>query len=260
MNRAIQGRGRLATRTATDARPKKPRYQQLADDLRAGILRGDFRPDAFPTESMLCARYAVSRFTVREALRALQSEGLISRKRGSGTIIQPAAARGGALHQPLSNVGELLQYARDTRIDFSRMPDSAVPAKIAEHMATPPVGKWTHFRGCRVSPSEDQPIALTDAFIHPDLAGEAAQVDIKGPTIFRQLEQLAGIRIGTVTQDIQAVPATAEIAQQLKIARRSPCLRILRCYFDTTGRLFEISASHHPGDRFAYAMHIDVDG
>lgn len=243
-----------------DPASRKPRYQQLADDLRAAIVRGDFPPDGFPTEHELCARYSVSRFTVREALRALQAEGLIARKRGSGTIVQPATARGGALHQPLSNVGELLQYARDTRIDFTRMADTAVPKKIAEQLPSPPAGRWTHFRGCRVGPAESAPIALTDAFIHPELRDAADQVDIGGATIFRQLEKLAGLRIATVTQDIQAVPATAEIAQQLKIARRAPCLRILRCYIDATGRLFEISASHHPGDRFAYAMHIDVDG
>ena len=244
-----------------DPASRKPRYQQLADDLRTAIVRGDFpAPDGFPTEHELCARYSVSRFTVREALRALQNEGLISRKRGSGTLIQPATARGGALHQPLSNVGELLQYARDTRIDFSRMPATPMPKKIAEQLPTPPNGRWAHFRGCRVSPSEGAPIALTDAFIHPDLTNAAAQIDLGGATIFRQLEQLAGLRIATVTQDIQAVPATAEIAKALKIARRAPCLRILRCYIDTNGRLFEISASHHPGDRFAYAMHIDVDG
>jgi DNA-binding GntR family transcriptional regulator len=244
-----------------DPASRKPRYQQLADDLRTAITRGDFpASDGFPTEHELCARYSVSRFTVREALRALQSEGLISRKRGSGTIVQPATARGGALHQPLSNVGELLQYARDTRIDFTRLPDAAVPRKIAEQLPNAPTGRWTHFRGCRVSQSEGAPIAITDAFIHPELKAAAERVDIAGATIFRQLEQLAGLKITTVTQDIQAVPATAEIAQQLKIARRSPCLRILRCYIDTNGRLFEISASHHPGDRFAYAMHIDVDG
>lgn len=243
-----------------DPASRKPRYQQLADDLRAAIVRGDFPPDGFPTEHELCARYSVSRFTVREALRALQAEGLIARKRGSGTIVHPATARGGALHQPLSNVGELLQYARDTRIDFTRMADTAVPKKIAEQLPSPPAGRWTHFRGCRVGPAENAPIALTDAFIHPELRDAADQVDIGGATIFRQLEKLAGLRIATVTQDIQAVPATAEIAQQLKIARRAPCLRILRCYIDATGRLFEISASHHPGDRFAYAMHIDVDG
>lgn len=248
--------------SSAGAATRKPRYQQVADDLRAAIARGDFpAPDSFPTETELCARYGVSRFTVREALRALQTEGLIARRRGSGTIIQPAAARGGALHQPLSNVGELLQYARDTHIDFHRAPDRVLPRRIADLLPQPAEGLWVHFHGVRVSDGQQAPIAYTDAYIHPELRDAAAAIDVKASeTIFRQLERSTGIRIATVTQDIQAVPATSQIAAALEIPRRSPCLRILRSYFDTSGRLFEISASHHPGDRFAYAMHIDVEG
>ena len=67
------------------------------------------------------------------------------------------------------------------------------------------------------------------------------------------------MRVARVTQDIQACAASVDVARALGIGRRAPCLRILRCYLDDTGRVFEISASHHPGDRFAYAMHIEVE-
>jgi DNA-binding GntR family transcriptional regulator len=63
-----------------------------------------------------------------------------------------------------------------------------------------------------------------------------------------------------VTQDIQAVAATNEVAAALGVPRRSPCLLILRCYRNAAGEILEISANHHPGDRFAYAMHIEVEG
>ena len=81
--------------------PKKgartPRYLQLAGELRDAILTGAFADGKpFPTETALCTKYDVSRFTVREALRRLEVEGLIERRRGSGTTVQPAAARGGA--------------------------------------------------------------------------------------------------------------------------------------------------------------------
>jgi DNA-binding GntR family transcriptional regulator len=88
----------------------------------------------------------------------------------------------------------------------------------------------------------------------------ARKVDITQSTLFQQVEDLSGISVARVTQDIQAVAASAEVAEKLRIPRRSACLRIMRCYLDTRGRIFEISVSHHPGDRFAYAMHIEVDG
>lgn len=240
--------------------PRKPRYLELADDLRAQIIGGAIQPDAFPTENVLCLQYGVSRFTVREALRTLQAEGLIQRKRGSGTVIQPAAARGGALRQPLSNVGEILQYARDTRFAFAREGSVNLPKRIAEQVGLSAKGKWARFRGLRHQSGGAAPIAVTDAYVHPDLADAADRIDTSGPTIFRQLERLSGVRIAQVTQDIQAVAASAAIADALAVPRRSACLRILRCYHDASGRVIEISASHHPGDRFAYAMHIEVEG
>lgn len=246
---------------AIEAELRKPRYLELAEDLRAQIMSGGFpSADHFPTESVLCARYGVSRFTVREALRTLQNEGLIQRRRGSGTVIQPAAARGGALHQPLSNVGEILQYANNTSVVFDRDGSVPLPRKLAEEIGVTAPGRWARFHGIRTSQTDDRPIAATDAYIHPDLAAAADAIDPAGATIFRQLETLGKVKIARVTQDIQAVPASAAIADALRVSRRSPCLRILRCYCDVSGRVIEISASHHPGDRFAYNMHIEVEG
>lgn len=244
-----------AAKTAT------PRYIQLADELRADILAGKFaQPDVFPTESELCEKHGVSRFTIREALRKLQAEGLIARRRGSGTVIQPAAARAGALHQPLSNVGEILQYARDTRIVFTHKGSTRVPKDHAEQIGIDPDGVWHRLRGIRTKAGDERPIAVTDAYLHADLADPAGRIDTGRSTIFQQLEEHYGVKVARVTQDIQAVPANADVAAALDVPRRSPCLRIMRCYLDRRGHIFEISVSHHPGDRFAYAMHIEVDG
>lgn len=240
---------------------KRPRYLELADALRADILAGKFaQPDVFPTEAELCETHGVSRFTIREALRKLQTEGLIARRHGSGTVIQPAAARAGALHQPLSNVAEILQYARDTRIAYHHLGPTRIPRRYAEQIGIDPGGSWHLMRGVRTRPGDDAPIALTDAYLHADLASPTTRIEADGGAIFEQIESAYGLSVARVTQDIQAVPATAEIAAQLDVPRRSPCLRIMRCYMDTRGRIFEISINHHPGDRFAYAMHIDVEG
>jgi GntR family transcriptional regulator len=248
------------TAALADSR-ETPRYLQLAGELRGAILSGKFSArDQFPTESELCQRYGVSRFTVREALRRLQNEGLIARRRGSGTVVQPAAARGGALHQPLSNVGEILQYARDTQVSYESLGRAALPRRVAEQIACDTSGLWTALRGTRRHAGDDRPIAVIDAYFHERLDDAVEQFDLTAGTLFSQVEALAGVTVGKVTQDIQAVAAPAEVAAMLGMVRRAPALRILRCYHDPKGDIFEISVSHHPGDRFAYSMHIDVEG
>lgn len=239
-------------------RTLKPRYVQVAEELRAEVLAGKIGGAAdFPTESVLCERFGCSRFTVREALRRLQDEGLIARKRGSGTVVMPAAARGGTLHQPLSNVAELLQYARDTQVDFQRIGKGRMPGDIAEQVRCATDGDWVHVAGVRLG-ADSLPLALTDAYIIEALEPHVPELKASPVTLFRQLESLAGFSTSEVTQDIQAIPADARAAAALDVKEGTPCLRILRCYSDDTGRVFEISASLHPGDRFAYEMHIEV--
>ena len=239
---------------------RKPRYQELAERLRAMILRGGSDPSQLPTESELCRRYGLSRFTVREALRALQAEGLIHRRRGSGTYVQPASARGGALHQPLSNIDEILQYARDSTFQFAATGAVPLPRALAAQIGAKAGARWFHFRGVRFHAGQAKPIALTDAYVHPDLGEAARQVQPGGAAIFRQLEQLGGVKVVRVTQDIQAVAATQPVARGLRVPRGTPCLRILRCYLDGRGRIVELSSSHHPGDRFVYSMHVEARG
>jgi GntR family transcriptional repressor for pyruvate dehydrogenase complex len=67
-----------------------PAYAVLADDLRRRIVDGQFRPgDKLPIEPEMCASYGVSRSTLREALRLLASQNLVTTVRGvnGGTFV-----------------------------------------------------------------------------------------------------------------------------------------------------------------------------
>ncbi len=60
-----------------------PAYQVLADALRARIMTGELKPgEKLPIEPDLSTQYGVSRSTVREALRVLASQNLVTTTRG----------------------------------------------------------------------------------------------------------------------------------------------------------------------------------
>ncbi len=55
-------------------------YQQIAGEIEAQILRGDLKPgDQLPGETELANMFGVTRSTLREGLRQLESDGLVHR-------------------------------------------------------------------------------------------------------------------------------------------------------------------------------------
>lgn len=84
----------------TDKDPKlsavpahKPIYLQLRDEFIAKILHGDWRPGhVLENENELARRYSVSRGTIRQALQAIEDQGLVRRKKGQATVVSDPAA------------------------------------------------------------------------------------------------------------------------------------------------------------------------
>lgn len=61
--------------------------QQVADTIRSAIATGELRPGERLVERVLCERTGVSRTSLREALRELENEGLITNLPNRGLII-----------------------------------------------------------------------------------------------------------------------------------------------------------------------------
>jgi DNA-binding GntR family transcriptional regulator len=61
---------------------------RVQDELRAAILRGEFAPRQRLVEIELCEQFDASRFAVRAALLALESEGLVERQPNRGARIR----------------------------------------------------------------------------------------------------------------------------------------------------------------------------
>jgi len=67
----------------------RPLYSKIFDDLKAKIVSGEYAAEQqLPTEIELAEMYGVSRITSKRALIELEREGLIYRKRGSGSFVK----------------------------------------------------------------------------------------------------------------------------------------------------------------------------
>ncbi|MFC6182274.1 GntR family transcriptional regulator [Lactiplantibacillus daowaiensis] len=64
-------------------------YQQVMTDLKKRIMANEFADKKLPDERSLSEQYQVSRSSIKRALNVLANQGLIFKKRGSGTFINP---------------------------------------------------------------------------------------------------------------------------------------------------------------------------
>jgi len=71
-----------------DRSKKKPIYKQIAEYIENGITDGTFPVDKpLPSERNLAQSYGVNRSTIVSAYAELEANGIVERKKGSGTII-----------------------------------------------------------------------------------------------------------------------------------------------------------------------------
>ena len=83
-----------------------PLYLQLADQLREDIRTGKYKKgEKIPTEEQLSEAYQVSRVTVRNALKILTRDNLLSRKQRKGTFVtEDKLQRNIVLNTSFSNI------------------------------------------------------------------------------------------------------------------------------------------------------------
>lgn len=92
-----------------ESAPGTPAYAAARDIIRAEILSGNIPAGARLTAGSLVKRFAISQMPVREALQALEGEGLITIRHHKGaTVLSLDAKRIGHIYDLLSAVEVLL--------------------------------------------------------------------------------------------------------------------------------------------------------
>ena len=248
------------TRAGTAARAEGPRYRAIVRSLLSDIEAGHYGiGDRLPSEAELCDRFDVSRYTVREALRRLQVQGVIARRRGAGSVVTP---RPGAPRfvNSIDSIDGLMQYASATRLDVISVEKIIVEGEQAKRLRCPPNSAWMRIAALRHADDLAQPICYTDLYIAPAFADVISQIGRKRTAVHAMIEQQYGVNVQNVLQDIEAAEADLNLATRLGLKVGAPVLVVRRRYFDDLGNLIELSMNAHPADRFRYEMTLQRRG
>jgi len=232
------------------------RYKELRQILADEIATGKHAVGGrFPTEFELCDRFGVSRHTVREALRILQDQGLLSRQAGSGTTVL-ARSRAALYSQTLDSLDNLSDYAAETRFDCRHEGFVTLRGTLAETLGCDCGERWLRLAGLRRAVLDDSAICWTEIFIaepYASIRGQAAQ---ETGSIYKLIVRRFRIEISEVEQRVSALSVPPEIAAALSVGPAAPALLTRRRYFADGPAPFEITLSIHPGDRYAHTQRL----
>ncbi|MFM8898488.1 MAG: GntR family transcriptional regulator [Burkholderiales bacterium] len=73
--------------------PRRALYEEVAEQLRSRILAHEMHPGSWIDEQALCAQLGISRTPLREALKVLASEGLVTMKLRRGAYVTQTSAQ-----------------------------------------------------------------------------------------------------------------------------------------------------------------------
>ena len=114
---------------------KEKIFEDIVRQIRRLIKRGKLRTgDRLPAERDLAQTFKVSRASVREAIRVLESEGLVKTRVGNGTYVETRTVE--SLVKPLATV---MAVGRESLIDIFSVRKIVEPelAFLAAERATP---------------------------------------------------------------------------------------------------------------------------
>ena len=237
------------------AETKRPLYQSLAERLSQLIREGVYPVGAMlPSEAELRARFKLSRHTVREAIRMLQEAGMVSRHQGVGTRVE--RARGAPRYvQTLVGVSDLWQYVQDTSRVTLAIRDVAPENARVE---LPGKRAWRMLEGVRHAGNGGLPVSWTQIHVHPRYGDVLEETGANTIPVYSLIERRHGVRAKSLRQEITAVSISADIAVLLQVAPGTPGLAIVRHYLGEDDEVFEATLSIHPGERYRYAMQLDL--
>ena len=238
----------------TDISAADPRYVQVARALRQEIVDGVYPVGSqLPTEHELCERFSVSRYTVREALRRLREDNLVSSRPRAGTLVVPRSSSS-SYAQDVMSIDDLMAFATGARfvIDSNHM--STLDTETAARAGLPAGEQWLVVRGFRRVDGTALPVCFTEYYINRAFAAVGRLLQRHNGPIFPLIEDMFGRSIVEVHQEISAVLVPAELAPGLQVEPGSAALELRRTYTTSDDETAQVTVNTHPASRYRHSM------
>jgi len=204
---------------------KLPAYERVKAYVKVQITRGVWRPgDPVPSESALQQQFGVSRMTINRAVKELAVEGLVTRIRGSGTVVAQ-------LHRISSTLAvrdihdEILERGHVHSTQVLTVETVRADAALAQQLKLRSGARVFH--SVLLHLEDGVPIQFEDRYVNPAAAPHFLAVDFTQTTPTHYLLEQAPLT--EASYSIEAALPTAREAKGLAIKRSEPCLVMTRC-------------------------------
>jgi DNA-binding GntR family transcriptional regulator len=232
------------------------RYWEIAQTLRDEIVGGRHALGSrLPTEEQLMQAYGASRHAVREALRLLTEDGLISRRPRAGSTVVALSPQ---LHfvQRVASVQELINYPATTERREIASGYVMADHELAAVLRCAPGAAWFCFETVRCATGSRVPLCHTHVYVRPEYAGIARHRQHGQLPFADQIADLYGVQADSTILEVTAAEVPKASAAVLKVPAGSPALTTIRRYVDEEGRQFEVSIAVHPAPRYAFTIQL----
>ncbi|KAF0111939.1 MAG: GntR family transcriptional regulator [Chloroflexi bacterium] len=232
-----------------------PYYIQLMDILKEKVQQKNWLPgDQIPGEQDLCELYKVSRTVVRQALRELELEGVVNRRKGKGTFISLPKINEGLVQKLTGFYQDMVE--RGFKPVTKVLHQTVIPSneKVARFLSIKPGEKVIDIQRLRFI--NEEPIQLVTTYIPFEVCPALANVDLTNRSLYEYLEKERGVFIAKGRRYIEAVLANETEAALLGIDRGDPLLMLDSISFSENGLPVEYYHALHRGDRTRFEVEL----
>jgi GntR family transcriptional regulator len=236
--------------SSVDPTSDRPVYKQIADHLRTAIARGRLREgDQLPSEAQLMDHYGVARMTIRNAMRLLQDEGLVTAEHGRGVYVRSrppvrrlASDRFAQRHRKEGKaafITEAEQAGATAEVDRIEVTETNPPTEVADRLGVRD-DAIVVVRSRRYL-LDGRPVEMAVSYIPADLArGTPISDPNPGPGgIYARLEE-QGHTLDRFTEDVTARMPTPQEIRLLNLSPGVPVFRLVRTAYDMDNRPVEV--------------------